>query len=72
MATADLNALFEKVRRLPPEKLRQVEALVQRLEYETPQRPSRFQRVSGILTAEDARAMTKALDDCERIDPRGW
>jgi hypothetical protein len=72
MATRDLDALFDKVRRLPPDKLRQVEALVQDLEAQEPQRPSRFRKMSGTLAAEDARAMTKALEDCEQIDPRGW
>lgn len=72
MATADLDALFEKVRRLPPEKIRQVEALVQRLDTEEPPRPSRFRRASGTLAAEDAAAMRKAIEDCERIDRRGW
>jgi hypothetical protein len=72
MATADLDALFDKVRRLPPDKLRQVEVLVQHLEAEQPQRTSRFQKVSGTLAAEDADAMTKAIEDCERTDRRGW
>jgi hypothetical protein len=72
MATADLDALFDKVRRLPPDKLRQVEALVQHLESAEPERVSRFRNLSGTLTAEDAHAMKTAVEDCERIDPRGW
>jgi hypothetical protein len=72
MATADLDTLLDKVRHLPADKLRQVEALVQRLESEEPEQRSRFRKVSGTLNAEDARAMTRALEDCERIDSRGW
>jgi hypothetical protein len=72
MAIADLDVLFDKVRRLPAEKIRQVEALVQRLESEESKRPSRFRKVAGTLGADEACAMTKALEDCEQIDPRGW
>ncbi len=72
MATGNLNALIDKVRRLPPDKLRQVEALVEHLESEEEERASPFRAVSGTLADDDALAMAKAIEDCERIDPRGW
>jgi hypothetical protein len=72
MATADLDILLDKVRHLPPDKLRQVEALVQHLQSEEPERKSRFRNVAGTLGDDDARAMRNAVQDCERIDPRGW
>lgn len=72
MATANLNALIDKVRRLPPEKLRQVEALIEHLESEGDARRTPFRAVSGTLDAEDALVMAKAVEDCERIEPRGW
>ena len=54
------------MRRLPLDKLRQVEALVQHLDSEKPERRSGFGNVSGELTEEDARVMENAVEDCER------
>jgi hypothetical protein len=71
VATANLNALIDKVRRLPPDKLRQVEALVEHVESQAGERPNPFRAVSGTLDADEALAMAKAVEDCERIDPRG-
>jgi len=72
MATANLNELIDKVRRLPSEKLRQVEELVAYLESEGNRRTSPFRAVAGTLDAEDANVMAKVIEDCERIEQRGW
>jgi hypothetical protein len=72
MAIANVDALFDKVRRLPADKLRQVEAFVRRLVSEGPERLSPFRKVAGTLDAEEAREMKEAVRDCERIDLRGW
>jgi hypothetical protein len=72
IATADLKALLDKVRRLPPDQLRQVEALVEHLESERGERPSPFRAAAGTLVAEDAVAIAKAIEDCERVEPSGW
>jgi hypothetical protein len=72
MAAANLTVLLDKVRHLPPDKLAQVEALVERLEAGETGPQGRFRALSGLLSVEEAGMMATAVEDCERIDPRGW
>jgi len=71
MAAADLDALVEKLRRLTPTELARVKALVDGMP-EAGKRPSRFRALSGVLSPEDAESMTRAAEECERIDHGAW
>jgi hypothetical protein len=72
MAVPDLDALFGKLCRLSSDELVQVAALVDELKPREATSRSPFQVFSGVLSAEDARLMGGAVEDCARIDLRGW
>jgi len=71
VTAADFDRLLDKLRRLSPDGLARVEALVERLEPETPNGTDRFRSLSGVLSAEDAVLMKRAAEDCERVDASG-
>ena len=68
----DFDRLIDKLRRLSPDGLARVEALVERLEPESANGADRFRSLSGTLSEEDAVLMERAAEDCERIDASGW
>jgi hypothetical protein len=72
VATVDFDSLIDKLRRLSPDGLARVEALVERLEPESSTGKDRFRSLSGVLSAEDAVLMERAAEDCERVDASGW
>jgi hypothetical protein len=73
MAVVDLDALLARLRGLSTDELARVKALVDELEPGESRMPAgRFRAFSGVLSEEDARAMARAAEDCEQIDPRGW
>lgn len=73
MAPADLDRLVARLRDLSSDELARVEALVDELASDR-SRPEngRFSAFSGVLSEDDALAMTRAAEDCEQIDSRGW
>jgi hypothetical protein len=72
VAAIDFDRLIDKLRRLSPDGLARVEALVERLEPEGANGTDRFRSLSGTLSEEDAVLMERAAEDCERIDASGW
>jgi hypothetical protein len=72
MATADFDALLDRLRTLSPDELARVKALVERLEPLEAAPRDRFRAFLGVLSAEDARLIASAIEDCERIDLHGW
>jgi hypothetical protein len=69
VATSNIDLLVGKLRKLSPEEIAQVEALVERLE---PANHGGFAAFSGVLSQDDAKLMADAVADCDRIDPSGW
>jgi hypothetical protein len=72
VAAIDFDRLIAKLRRLSPDELARVEALVEHLEPESSSGSDRFRSLSGVLSAEDAALMERAAEDCERVDASGW
>ena len=71
MASADLNRLLEDLSRLTPAERAVVRARMARLDSATAG-GSRFGALAGAVSEADAALMRNAVEDCERIDPRGW
>ncbi len=71
MASADLNRLLEDLSRLTPAERAVVRARMAHLESATTE-GSRFRALAGVVSEADAALMRIAVEDCERIDPRGW
>lgn len=72
MAAKDLDGLIERIRHLSPEGLTRVAEVIKSLERATHARTGRFAGVCGSISADDAVAMRRAVEDCEQVDPRGW
>lgn len=72
MAAADLDALLEKLRRLPPKQLERVKHLVDELAPGTSDTGGRFAALVGTVGRDEAEAMARAIEDCERIDLSAW
>jgi hypothetical protein len=71
VAAKDLDGLFDRIRHLSPEGLSRVAEVVSSLEQPAPMR-GKFAAVCGGISPADAEAMKRAVEDCERVDPRGW
>jgi hypothetical protein len=71
VAAKELDGLIERIRHLSPEGLSRVAEVVSNLERPAPTR-GRFSGVCGGISPADAAAMKQAVEDCERVDPRGW
>jgi hypothetical protein len=67
----DLDRLIERIRNLPPEALSRANEVVANLENATAAR-GKFSSVCGRISPADATVMKQAVEDCERVDPRGW
>ncbi|MBK7583616.1 MAG: hypothetical protein IPI67_25910 [Myxococcales bacterium] len=72
MAATDLDALVERLRRLPPKQLERVKDLVDELASDASTLKRRFRAFAGCISSEDAESMMRAVEDCERIDERAW
>lgn len=72
MAASDLDALVEKLRRLPPKQLDRVKDLVDQLTPDTSATGGRFSLLVGTIAREEAESMMRAVEECERIDLSAW
>jgi len=73
-AVSTLEAIVEKLKALPPEKLEQAADYVRRLkEMSEADRSEALEKTAGTLTKEEADAWEQAInEDCERIDDPEW
>jgi hypothetical protein len=71
VAAKELDGLIDRIRHLSPEGLSRVAEVVSNLERPAPTR-GKFSGVCGGISPDDAAAMKRAVEDCERVDPRGW
>jgi hypothetical protein len=70
MASTDLDRLLDDLARLTPAQREVVRARMDHLE--SAKAGSRFGALVGVVSEADAALMQTAVEDCERIDPRGW
>lgn len=68
------NDLLKEVEQLPPPLQRKVVEFAHSLAGSAPRGTPGDQllRFAGTMTAEDAKEMMAAIEDCERIDPNEW
>jgi hypothetical protein len=69
------NEIMEMLKTLPPEKVVEAWDFVEFLQQKNMKKKSHgsFTQFCGILSDEDANAMTKAIEEgCERIDYSEW
>jgi hypothetical protein len=71
MAAVDLDRLFESLLYLSPAERAQVKERIEQLD-PAPSKTGGLRALAGVISAEDAELMRQAIEDCERIDPRGW
>jgi len=72
VAASDLDALVEKLRRLPPNQLDKVKDLVDQLAPDTSAAAGRFSSLVGTVARDEAESMMRAVEECERIDLGAW
>ena len=70
MASTDLDRLLDDLARLTPVQREVVRARMDHME--SAAAGSRFRALVGVVSEADAALMRTAVEDCERIDPRGW
>jgi hypothetical protein len=74
MVVSPLESIVEDLKSLDPSKLEVAADFIQRLKRSSQEeRQAVLAQTFGSLSAEDAEAMEKAIEDgCEQSDERGW
>lgn len=71
MSATEFDRVMENLLRLSPAERAQVKERLEQLD-PAPSKGGGLRALAGVISAEDAELMRQAIEDCERIDPRGW
>jgi hypothetical protein len=71
---SELEMIFEELKALPPQKLRDAAGYIHRLsEGDRAHRKAALEKAFGCLSQEEAREMEAAIEACcEGVDARDW